>query len=145
MRRSSRSAGRSCKPGPHHLHSHLSGAPRGIRAPPGSPETGRAHETQLQVRSGQGTRKGGRAVRVEKGRHPCGKDRDGEGLGEGGGCLTTTSLKGQKGLSSVHQLCVLVAPDGANGPLGWESVWPFPSLPFSKGMTGMILHGLQAS
>lgn len=63
----------------------------------------------------------------------------------GGGCLTTTSLKGQKGLSSVHQLCVGVAPDGANGPLGWESVWPFPSPPFSKGMTGMILHGLQAS
>lgn len=60
-------------------------------------------------------------------------------------CLTTTSPKGQKGLSSVYQALCPVAPDGADGPLDWESVWPFPGLPFSKGMTSMILHGMQAS
>lgn len=29
--------------------------------------------------------------------------------------------------------------------LDWESVWPFPSLPFPEGTTGMILPSLQAS
>lgn len=68
--------------------------------------------------------------------HPCGKDRDGGGGWWGAGCTATTSLKGQKGLSSVHQLCVGVAPDGGEWTTGLGVSLALSQPPFSKGMAG---------
>lgn len=95
--------------------------------------------------SGQVLWEGWVGRQVVEGRHPCGKDLLETGRGWWGAVSDHHQSRGRRaGLSSVHQLCVGVAPDGANGPLGWELSGPFPA-PFLKGMTGMILHGLQAS